>query len=69
MCAQHDLTYANILRRAAELVGGLDELCRLLEVPKDAVEAWVTGESVPPQAVLLRAVNVLLDHLAGKSSN
>lgn len=66
MSATRDLTYANLLRRAGELVGGVDELCKLLEVSEDECESWLSGRVIPPTGVLLRVVDILIDHVSGK---
>jgi hypothetical protein len=66
MSATRDLTYANLVRRAAELVGGTTELCKLLKVPAAECEAWLSGRVIPPHEVLLRVVDVLIDHVSGK---
>lgn len=60
-----DQTYANLIRRAAELVGGSDELCKLLNVTPVDCETWIKGYVIPPQPVLLRVVDVLIDHVRG----
>jgi hypothetical protein len=66
MSAMRDLTYANLLRRAGEVVGGIEELCKLLQVPRAECEAWLTGRVFPPTDVLVRVVDILIDHVSGK---
>jgi len=66
MGATRDQTYANLLRRAGEVVGGVDELCRLLEVSDEDCQGWLSGRFLPPQKVLLRVVEILLAHVEGK---
>jgi hypothetical protein len=66
LSATRDLTYANLLRRAGELVGGVEELCKLLEVSEAECESWLSGRVIPPNSVLLRVVDLLIDHVSGK---
>ena len=66
MGASSDQTYANLLRRAGEVVGGVDGLCRLLEVSAEDCQAWLSGRLMPPQKVLVRVVEILLAHVEGK---
>jgi hypothetical protein len=66
MGATRDMTYANIFRRAAEILGGEVELCELLEASPEACESWLTGRAKPPADALLKAVDVLLAHVEGK---
>jgi hypothetical protein len=69
LSATRDLTYANLLRRAGELVGGVEELCKLLEVSEAECaecESWLSGRVIPPSSVLLRVVDLLIDHVSGK---
>lgn len=63
MSVMRDQTYANLIRRAAELVGGMEELCKLLDVSSADCEKWLSGRFIPPQQVLLRVVDVLTAHI------
>ena len=63
----NDQTYANILRRAAEIVGGVDKLCERIGATQAECEAWLVGNVVPPRKVFLKVVDVLIEHVSGKS--
>jgi hypothetical protein len=58
-----DPTYANLLSRAAELLGGAEQLCRRLQVPAEQCASWLAGRTVPPNAVVVAVVDILLEHL------
>ena len=60
------MTYANIFRRAAEILGGEPQLCRLLEVSSEQCDAWLTGHAKPSAQALAKIVDVLLAHVEGK---
>jgi hypothetical protein len=51
---------ANTLLRAAEIVGGLDALCRYLSVPRDDLLSWMAEEADVPLAPFLLAVDIVL---------
>ena len=53
--------YSRALRRAAEFLGGPDQLARVLRVPKDELDKWLTGDAKPPREVFLRVVDIILD--------
>ncbi len=61
--------YSRTFQKAAELLGGRARLCRHLQVPADALEAWIEDEAVPPQMIFLRAVDVILDETAPPGSD
>jgi GAF domain-containing protein len=56
--------YANVLRRAAQMLGGIEPLRRHLRVPRAELDAWLRGEAKPPDLYFLRAVDVV----SGKST-
>jgi hypothetical protein len=56
--------YSRALLRAAELVGGRDQLARVLRVPKAELENWIAGEAKPAREVFLRVVDLILDETA-----
>lgn len=66
MGADRDMTYASIFLRAAEIVGGKPQLCRLLEVSEEQCDAWTRGHARPTSQALLKVVEVLLAHVEGK---
>jgi hypothetical protein len=51
--------HARALERAAELVGGKEALCDLLQVSMQSLEAWVAGDEMPPMGVFLTAVDLI----------
>jgi hypothetical protein len=53
--------YSRTLRKAAELVGGRAKLCRHLRVPMAELEKWIDDQAVPPIAIFLRAVDLVVD--------
>jgi hypothetical protein len=56
----HVTVYARTLRRACEVLGGIDALSRHLGVPAATLTRWIGGASEPPLEVFLRAVDVVL---------
>ena len=51
---------ARVLHRACQKLGGVEQLARFLNVPAAAVYRWLEGESVPPTAVFLKAVDIVM---------
>ena len=60
--------YARTLRRAAEKVGGVEQLRRLLGVQGRFIKLWIEGKGFPPRDVFLRAVDLLSPTERGRSS-
>jgi hypothetical protein len=56
--------YSRTLQKAAELVGGHAKLCRRLHVPMDELQKWIDDRAVPPIAIFLRAVDLVIDETA-----
>jgi hypothetical protein len=54
--------HSRAVRRAAELAGGRQALADTLEVPRTDIDAWIADERRPALAVLLRIVELILDH-------
>jgi hypothetical protein len=52
--------YARTLHRACVIVGGVERLASQLRVSAVSLVAWVEGREVPPLAVFLAAVDVIL---------
>jgi hypothetical protein len=50
----------SILLACAELIGGVAELARHLNVPTETVAEWLAGRSSPPPEVLVTAVEEIL---------
>jgi len=53
--------YSRALRKAAELIGGRAKLCRHLRVPMAELEQWIDDKAVPPIAIFLRAVDLVIE--------
>ncbi len=49
-----------ILIACANKLGGVELLARYLGASQEQIRDWVTGESVPPVAIVLKAVDPLL---------
>jgi DNA-binding transcriptional regulator YdaS (Cro superfamily) len=54
--------YIRTLRRAAELVGGEEELARRLEVSPNHLTLWIHGAVSPPGDVFLGAAEIVNEH-------
>ena len=50
-----------MLERAAELVGGREQLRRYLDVTAVQLGLWMQGRSSPPDTVFLRLADLLAD--------
>ena len=53
--------YSRALRKAAEMMGSQQKLCRHLRVPAADLQSWIDDKAVPPVAVFLRAIDFILD--------
>lgn len=54
-----DTVHSRALKRAAEVLGGVDPLCNYLRVSAFQLERWMRGEARPPDAIFLKVVDVL----------
>jgi hypothetical protein len=61
--------YSRTLTKAAELVGGRAKLCRLLKVPSGDLENWITDKAVPPTAIFLKAVDLIISETPAPSGD
>jgi hypothetical protein len=52
--------HTRVLHRACQKLGGVEQLARFLRVPAATVYRWLEGESVPPSAVFLKAVDIVM---------
>lgn len=52
--------YARCVFRVTEVVGGIDAACRALQAPRRELLGWITGAKIPPMAVFLDAVDIVL---------
>lgn len=53
--------YSRALKKAAELLGGREQLARVLQVPAAEIDKWIADEGKPPRDVFLRIVDLILD--------
>jgi len=60
--------YSRIFIKAAEILGGRAKLSRELQVPADALDAWIEDRAVPPLPIFLRAVDIVMDELNVRGS-
>ena len=56
--------YARTLRRAADIVGGVDELAARLKVSREDLVYWMQGTKRAPATIFLQAVDIVLEHTA-----
>lgn len=54
--------YTRVVRRAAEIVGGIEQLAKRLGVSQARVWNWLDGTESPSQDSFLRAVDIVLEH-------
>jgi DNA-binding transcriptional regulator YdaS (Cro superfamily) len=54
--------HAATLKRAAEILGGIDALRAHLGVSHTRLAAWLRGNVRPPSDKFLRAVDVIVEH-------
>ena len=52
--------YSRAVRKAAELLGGRENLARILNVALADVNKWIGGEK-PPREVFLHVVDLIID--------
>jgi hypothetical protein len=60
--------YARVLRRAAEILGGVEQLATHLGVPSEDVVAWMQRMRDVPVNVFLRAVDIVTQDSSRKDS-
>ena len=54
-------TYARLLQRAAEILGGEETLRAYLEVSRLQLDYWMQGRARPPDNVFLRIADLLAE--------
>jgi DNA-binding transcriptional regulator YdaS (Cro superfamily) len=54
--------YIRTLKRAAELIGGEEELARRLMVTPAHLALWIRGVLPPPGDVFLKAADIVAEH-------
>ena len=52
--------YARTLHRACEILGGVPQLADHLRVPARLLRRWLEGRDMPPTAVFVAALDVVL---------
>lgn len=50
---------------AAQRIGGASALAKALDLDASEIKRYLAGEAVPPEDVLLRAVDLVLEDLKG----
>ena len=50
----------SILLACAELLGGMQELAKHLDVPEHQLAVWVAGRASPPPEILVKAVEPVI---------
>lgn len=63
---EHASVYSRTLHHACLIVGGIGQLASQLETSEHELRHWMSGDARPPEAVFLRAVEVLLLYAANK---
>jgi hypothetical protein len=64
---EHASVHSRTLHRACLILGGIAQLAQYLDVPESDLRRWMTGDSgLPPEAVFLGAVEVLILYVSGK---
>ena len=53
--------HARAMRRAAQILGGVEALRAHLQVSMTQLRGWMSGEARPPDSVFLRVVDLLSD--------
>ena len=54
--------YVRTLKRAAELIGGEEQLARRLKVAPNHLTLWIRGAVSPPGDVFLGAAEIVNEH-------
>lgn len=62
---EHASVHARTLHRACLVLGGIDPLASHLRVSGPELRRWLRGEEMPPEAVFLGAVEIVLLHASG----
>jgi hypothetical protein len=57
-----------VLECAAEIAGGIPQLCKRLEASEDEMKAWLAGEEICPLEKFLAAVDIVLESERGFSA-
>ncbi|HEU4924079.1 MAG TPA: hypothetical protein VFT23_13505 [Burkholderiales bacterium] len=64
-----DQIHCEILRRAAEVAGGEDQLAQRLHVRSEDMREWVQGKAAAPAGVYILALDILSGSERGRSAH
>jgi len=53
--------YSRALKKAAELLGGREQLAKVLQVRAAQIDDWIADQGKPSREVFLRIVDLILD--------
>ena len=56
---QTDTVYTRTVRRAADDVGGIEQLAAFLKVSAAEIESWLSGKSSPANALFLKMLDIV----------
>jgi hypothetical protein len=51
--------YGQTLQRAADKLGGVDQLSKKLKIRSQFITLWIRGKGIPPEYVFVRASDLL----------
>ena len=57
----NDTLYTRVLLRAAQALGGVEQLRACLDVSLTQLNSWMQGRAKPPDAVFLKLADALAD--------
>jgi hypothetical protein len=60
-----NLLYSHCIKRAAELLGGFDNLGAHIGVDPQDLARWASGAGAPSDAIFLKIVDIVLDKQLG----
>ncbi len=61
--------YSRALKKAAELLGGREQLAKALQVPSAEIDRWIADQGKPSREVFLRIVDLILDETRSGSDS
>ena len=62
-----DQIQCEVLKRAAEIAGGEEELAKRLNVKPEDMHEWLQGKATAPAGIYLMALDILLRYAAASS--
>jgi hypothetical protein len=54
-----ETVYTRTMRSAVEAIGGPAQLGKALGASAGEIEAWASGQTIPPPRIFLRAIDLL----------